>query len=52
VYLKHYETMREAREGLTAYFRFYNTERPHQALGHRTPAEVYEAAGAPIPAAA
>ena len=26
VYLKHYETMKEAREGLTAYFRFYNQE--------------------------
>jgi putative transposase len=52
VYLKHYETLREAREGLAAYFRFYNTERPHQALGNRTPAEVYKAAGAPIPAAA
>jgi putative transposase len=52
VYLKHYETLREACEGLTAYFRFYNTERPHQALGHRTPAEVYEAAGIPIPAVA
>ena len=51
VYLKHYETMKEAREGLTAYFRFYNTERPHQALGNRTPAEVYKAGGAPIPAA-
>ena len=47
VYLKHYETMREAREGLAAYFRFYDTERPHQALGDRTPAEVYSAAGAP-----
>ncbi len=23
------------------YFRFYNTERPHQALGYRTPAEVF-----------
>lgn len=52
VYLKHYETLREAREGLTAYFRFYNTERPHQSLGNRTPAEVYEAAGVPIPTAA
>ena len=52
VYLKHYETMREAREGLTAYFRFYNTERPHQALDYRTPAEVYEAGGAPTPVAA
>lgn len=52
VYLKHYETLRESREGLAAYFRFYNTERPHQALGYRTPAEVYEAAGALTPAAA
>ena len=52
VYLKHYETLREAREGLTAYFRFYNTERPHQSLGNQTPAEVYGAAGVPIPTAA
>jgi putative transposase len=52
VYLKPYETLREAREGVSAYFRFYNTERPPQALGHRTPAEVYEAAGIPIPAVA
>lgn len=52
VYLKHYQTMKEAREGLAAYFRFYNTERPHQALGHRTPAEVYEAVGTSTPAAA
>ncbi len=52
VYLKHYETMREAPEGLTAYFRFSNTQRPHQALGNRPPAGVYEAVGALIPAAA
>ena len=24
-----------------AYFHFYNTQRPHQALGYRTPAEVF-----------
>ena len=24
-----------------AYFRFYNNLRPHQALGYRTPAEVF-----------
>jgi putative transposase len=41
VYLKDYGTVDEAREGLTAYFGFYNTARPHQALGYRTPAEVH-----------
>jgi|TARA_Y100000310_G_scaffold299825_1_gene334990 putative transposase len=41
VYLKAYQDGREARIGLGNYFRFYNTERPHQALGYRTPAEVY-----------
>lgn len=46
VYLKSYETPREARWGLTDYFAFYNGRRPHQALGYRTPAEVYaEGAG-------
>lgn len=52
VYLNHYATLREARAGLSAYFRFYNTERPPRALGHRTPAEVHEAAGTSTPAAA
>jgi putative transposase len=41
VYLKSYETPREARIGLNGYLNFYNTERPHQALGYRTPLEVY-----------
>ena len=41
VYLKAYQDGREARIGLGNYFRFYNTERPHQALGYRTPAGVY-----------
>jgi putative transposase len=41
VYLKDYETPREARFGLTRYFNFYNYERPHQALDYLTPAEVY-----------
>jgi len=31
----------EARISLGAYFRFYNTSRPHQSLGYRTPAKVY-----------
>ena len=41
VYLKAYQDGRDARIGLGNYFSFYNTERPHQALGYRTPAEVF-----------
>jgi putative transposase len=41
VYLKAYPDGRDARAGLSDYFRFYNTERPHQALGYRTPADVF-----------
>jgi putative transposase len=43
VYLKAYQDGKEARIGLCNYFRFYNTERPHQTHGYRTPAEVYSA---------
>jgi putative transposase len=43
VYLKGYQDGRDARIGLGEYFRFYNGERPHQALGYRTPAEAYYA---------
>jgi transposase InsO family protein len=41
IYLKDYESPRTARESLTQYMGFYNNERPHQALGYRTPREVY-----------
>ena len=41
VYLKAYTDGRQAKTELEAYFRFYNTQRPHQALGYRTPAEVF-----------
>ena len=41
VYLKAYQDGREARIGLGNYFQFYNTERPHQTHGYRTPAEMY-----------
>ena len=47
VYLKAYSNGREAKAGLDAYFRFYNTERPHQALAYRTPAEVFNEDSAP-----
>ena len=42
VYLKAYQTVAEARTGINAYLEFYNQQRPHQALGYRTPAEVYQ----------
>ena len=41
VYLKSYRDGKEARAGIGEYFRFYNTKRPHQALGYQTPAAVY-----------
>ena len=41
VYLKAYASVLEAQRGLEDYFRFYNGLRPHQALGYRTPAEVF-----------
>lgn len=44
VYLKGYVTMPELQLGLAEYFEFYNTERPHQSLGYRTPVQVYQAA--------
>jgi len=41
VYLKNYQTPREARTGLQRYLEFYNYQRPHQALSYQTPAEIY-----------
>lgn len=41
IYLREYADGWALREGLGKYFRFYNEERPHQALDYRTPAEVY-----------
>lgn len=41
VYLKEYTTVTEARSGIEAYFRFYNVARLHQALGYKTPYQVY-----------
>ena len=41
VYLKDYTNAWEAEDSLSSYFRFYCHRRIHQALGYRTPAEVY-----------
>ena len=41
IYLKEYRTVPELEVGLEDYFCFYNHERPHQALGYRTPAQVH-----------
>lgn len=42
VYLRAYTNLIEARAGIAKYFRFYNTRRSHQALGHQTPAGFYD----------
>lgn len=44
VYLYGHATMGDLLTGLSEYFVLYNTERPHQALGYRTPDEVYRTA--------
>ena len=41
VYLHAYENVAEARVGIARYFAFYNSERPHQALGYQTPEEFH-----------
>lgn len=41
VYIKDYETVQEAKEGIRKYVNFYNNERYHSSLEDQTPAEVY-----------
>jgi putative transposase len=41
IYLRRYEAVPDLRQGLGQYFPYYNEERLHQGLGHRTPADVY-----------
>ena len=45
VFLKDYEDVPSCIEGLRSYFKFYNNERPHQALGYKTPRQVYRGNG-------
>ncbi len=46
VFIKAYASVAEARSGIGAWLAFYNDERPHQALGYRTPREVFALARA------
>ena len=41
IYLKGYADGREAKIGIAAWIAFYNSRRPHQALGNRTPMAVW-----------
>jgi len=41
VYIKGYQTMQQAQEGLNEYFDYYNHERLHQGLGYKRPWDVY-----------
>jgi putative transposase len=41
VYLKEYESPRQARKELAAYFQLYNERRLHQSLDYQTPLEIY-----------
>ena len=40
-YLNEYGSVKELREAIRAYIKFYNQERWHQALDYKTPASVY-----------
>jgi putative transposase len=42
VYLYAYDTVPVARAGIARYFKFFNDERPHEALGYQTPASFYD----------
>ena len=46
VFIKAYISIGEARSGIRAWLAFYNDTRLHQALGYRTPSEIFEAARA------
>jgi len=41
VYINDYETVCDAKGGISKYMSFYNWERPHQSLDYKTSAEVY-----------
>ncbi|SMH62073.1 putative transposase [Azospirillum lipoferum] len=52
VYLHAFETGSEARAGIGRWIDYYNIDRPHSALGGRTPEEAYQGTPDPIRLAA
>ena len=42
MFIKAYGSVAEARQGIGGWLSFYNEERPHQALGYRTPRAVFD----------
>jgi putative transposase len=42
VYLYAYDSVLAARAGIARYFRFFNDERPHEALGYQTPSSFHD----------
>ena len=49
VYIKDYESPREARTGINNYFQTYNFRRLHQSLGYKRPADIYFRSSQPEP---
>jgi len=41
VYLRAYDSLWEARSYISNYIDFYNSDRPHSSLEHKTPVEAY-----------
>ncbi len=41
IFINDYETIPQTKIGLTAYFTFYNTDRPHQSLNYQSPYQLY-----------
>ncbi|MCL6454054.1 MAG: integrase core domain-containing protein, partial [Alicyclobacillus sp.] len=39
VWLQEYSSFAEAKAAIESYIHFYNTDRPHSALGYRSPLE-------------
>jgi len=52
VYLKAYDSVSAARQGLAAYIDFYNSRRPHQSHNGRTPDMIYFSTLQPLAEAA